>query len=73
MIFVASYLGKQQKIPYLQRANAKLDLAKFFLHILWDIKGLDSKKYLALSEQLNEIGKMLGGWIKGLEGKTPVG
>ncbi len=71
LIFVASYLGKQQKLPYLQRANAKLDLAKFFLQMFWDIKALDSKKYISLSEKLENIGKMLGGWQKGIEAKTP--
>ena len=40
---------------------------------MWDMKALDNKRYLALSEQLNDIGKMLGGWRKGLEVKTPVG
>jgi hypothetical protein len=73
LIFVASYLGRRQKGPYLQRADAKLDLAKFFLYILWDAKGLDDAKYLALSGQFENIGKMLGGWIKDAEGKTPVG
>ena len=73
LIFTASYLSKQQKLPYLQRATSKLDLAKFLLHIMWDMKALDNKRYLALSEKLNDIGKMLGGWRKGLEAKTPVG
>ncbi len=30
-------------------------------------------KYATLSEQLDEIGKMFGGWRKGLEKKTPLG
>lgn len=30
--------------------------------ILWETKSLDDKKYIALSEQLHETGKMLGGW-----------
>lgn len=71
LIFIASYLGPQQKLPSLQKARTHLDIAKFFLHILWDIKALDNKKYISLSEQLDEIGKMLGGWIKGIEAKTP--
>lgn len=66
LIFIASYLGKHQKLPYIQQATAKLDLAKFFLQILWEIKGLDEKKYIYLSEKLNEIGKMLGGWNRQL-------
>jgi hypothetical protein len=39
----------------------------FFLQLSWEIKSLDSKKYIFLSEKLNEIGKMLGGWIKSLK------
>lgn len=63
-IFIASRLAREQKLPFLQKASAKLDLLKFFLQIAWEIKSLDNKKYIALSECLNEIGKMLGGWQK---------
>jgi hypothetical protein len=37
------------------------------LNLLWETKNLDSKKYIALSEPLFEIGRMLGGWQKSLE------
>ena len=70
-LFVASYLSKEMKLPYLRKAATKLDLLKFFLQVSWEIHVLDNKKYTALSEKLNEIGRMLGGWIKGLEKKTP--
>jgi len=30
--------------------------------ILWETKSLDVKKYAALSEKVDEVGKMLGGW-----------
>lgn len=70
LIFIASRLNKEQKLPFLQKASTKLDLLKFFLQIAWEIKALDNKKYIMLSESLNEIGRMLGGWIKGLESKT---
>jgi hypothetical protein len=30
--------------------------------ILWESRGLDDKKYIALSSPLAETGKMLGGW-----------
>jgi len=30
--------------------------------ILWETKSLDIKKYITLSEVLDEAGKMLGGW-----------
>lgn len=67
LLFTASYLSKDQKLPYLQKSAIKLDLLKFFLQLSWELKTLDNKKYIILSEQLNEIGKMLGGWIKGLQ------
>jgi len=70
LLFIASYLSKEQKLPILQKAGGKLDLLKFFLQIAWELKILDNKKYIMLSEQLNEIGKMLGGWIKGVQKET---
>ena len=70
LLFIASYLGKEQKYPLLQKANGKLDLLKFFLQITWELKVLDTKKYTELSKSLDEIGRMLGGWRKGLENKT---
>jgi hypothetical protein len=71
LVFVASYLSKDQKFPYIRKANARLDLAKFFLQILWEVNAIDNKKYVALSEKFEAIGKMLGGWAKGIESKTP--
>ncbi|OHA52036.1 MAG: hypothetical protein A3A97_00610 [Candidatus Terrybacteria bacterium RIFCSPLOWO2_01_FULL_40_23] len=67
MLFIASYLSREEKLPYLHKASAKLDLLKFFLQISWELKVIDNKKYITLSEQLNEVGKMLGGWSKGLQ------
>ena len=36
------------------------------LQIAWEIKALDAKKYILLSGKLDEIGRMLGGWLKQL-------
>lgn len=71
-IAVASYLPPLQKLPVVQRAASKADTLKFFLQVAWEIKALDTKKYAALSEPLQEIGRMLGGWYKNLLAKqTP--
>lgn len=72
LLFTAGYLSKDQKLPYLRKSGIKLDLLKFFLQISWELKILDSKKYIILSERLNEIGKMLGGWTKGIQKETPL-
>lgn len=58
----ASFLSKQDKIPFVRLSIRKLDMAKIFLQIAWEIKALDTNKYSNISIKLNEIGKMLGGW-----------
>ncbi|MCX6713047.1 MAG: four helix bundle protein [Candidatus Vogelbacteria bacterium] len=58
----ACYVDKTQKLPFITRTIIKLDTLKFFLKIAWETKALDNKKYIALSEPLDEIGRMLGGW-----------
>ena len=70
LIFIAGSLPKNKKLPYVQKAVGQLDLLKFFLQISWEIKALDNKKYIAISEPLGEIGKMLGGWHRNLIKET---
>ncbi len=67
LIIKASYSDKTEKLVSLKSASLKLDLLKFFLQITWEIKSFDNKKYILLSEKLDEIGKMLGGWIKAIK------
>ena len=55
-------MPRQEKLPYVQTAIRKLDALKILVMILWETKSLDNKKYLAISEPLHEIGRMLGGW-----------
>ena len=62
----ASHQGKQNKLEYLSEAATKLDLLKNLLRLAEDVKAIPTKRYLALSENLQEIGRMLGGWIRSL-------
>lgn len=71
LLLTAGYLNKDQKLPYLKKAGIKLDLLKFFLQVSWELKVLNNRNYIILSEKLDQIGKMLGGWIKGLQKETP--
>lgn len=70
-IFVSMYLSPQQKCLKLTTAIAKLDAVNFFLQLAWENKSINQQRYVVLSSCLNEIGRMLGGWKKGLENKTP--
>ena len=69
--FITAYLPGDRKAAQLSIAILKLDNLKFFLQLAWENKCLSSIKYSALSESLDEVGRMLGGWKKGLENKTP--
>ena len=70
-IFISMYLLPQQKYLKLTTAISKLDAVNFFLQLAWENKGINNQRYALLSQNLNEIGRMLGGWKKGLENKTP--
>jgi len=48
-------------------ASSKLDLIKLLIRLSYDIKAIDQKGYIALEEMLQEIGKMLGGWIRSIK------
>ncbi|HEY4525319.1 MAG TPA: four helix bundle protein [Candidatus Paceibacterota bacterium] len=58
----AAFLPRQEKLPYVRLAVRKLDTIKLLLLVLWESKSLDTKKYAALSQPIEEAGKMLGGW-----------
>ncbi|MBI2676868.1 MAG: four helix bundle protein [Candidatus Yanofskybacteria bacterium] len=68
-LFIAAHKNREQKGFYLAKASDSFDMLKFILQIAWEIEILDVKKYVTLSNHLNEIGKMLGGWQK--QTKTP--
>lgn len=61
-IAVASFLARTEKQPYVRLAIRKVDTLKVLLMVLWETKSLDDKKYIALSVEIEGIGKMLGGW-----------
>ncbi len=58
----ALFTPRHEKLPYVRLAIRKLDAVKILLLVLWESKSLDNRKYIAVSEKMNEIGRMLGGW-----------
>lgn len=63
-IMAASQMAKREKLPILERASVKLNFLRVFIRLMHETKGIDMKKYLLLQEPIDEIGRMLGGWIK---------
>ncbi len=72
LTFIASYLSPEQKIVLLAKASSRLDILKFFIQLAWESKLIPTEKYAEFSKKLEEIGRMIGGWRKGLlQKKTP--
>ena len=71
LIFRAQYAPQERTLPILEEANTKFDLLKFFLMTLWETKGIETKHYVLLSEKLETIGKMLGGWLRRFTAAAP--
>jgi len=71
LLFVASYQNKNEKLPTISMALRKADILKFLLRIAWEVRAIETKKYIDISERMQELGRMIGGWKRGLESKTP--
>jgi hypothetical protein len=55
---------KLEKIAYIRKANIKFDTLKIFIRLANEINMLDNKKYMIMQKQIQEIGRMIGGWQK---------
>lgn len=69
--FLASYSRESEKLLLLDRCIARVDLLKLLLQLAWEMKAMDTNKFVRISENLAEIGRMLGGWRHQLTQKNP--
>ena len=67
LLIGAESAKKDWKSPLVEKASAKLSLLKILIRLSADLKIIDRAKYIKLQEQLQEIGRMLGGWLKSLK------
>ena len=65
-ILRASQLPKNKKTPVLEETSFKLNFLRIFLRLSKEVKMLDNKKYILLQESIDEIGRMLGGWLRSI-------
>jgi len=55
----------------LKRISVKLDLLKVLIRLSKDSQAIKDRRYLNLQTILQEIGRMLGGWIKSAKQDPP--
>jgi len=60
----AGYTRGGNKIPILENVSVKLNTLRFFTRMMKETKIIDLKKYANLQQMIDEIGRMLGGWIR---------
>jgi hypothetical protein len=66
-IFKASGQSKKEKVPTLEKVSVDLNLLRVLIRLMKDVKALDNKRYTVLQGEIDEIGRMLGGWIRSLK------
>ena len=55
---------ERNKVPYLKQISVNLDKLRILIRLSKDLKFISIRQYQFADEKINEIGKMLGGWIK---------
>jgi hypothetical protein len=63
-ILFASQQTKSEKLPTLEKTSVRLNFLRICIRLMKDVKAIDGKKYIIIEANLDEIGRMLGGWIK---------
>ncbi len=54
----------RNKVPILCEVSVELDTLRIFIRLAHDLRFLSGKQYAHAAERVNEIGKLLGGWLK---------
>lgn len=67
LLFLANSKPNSKKIPVLADVDLKLKVLQTLIRICNDVRAIEQKTYISLEEPLEEIGRMLGGWIKSLK------
>jgi hypothetical protein len=60
----ASFMSGLKKRVVLEDVSEHVDLLKILLRLGWELRIIDQKKFIARQGEIQEIGKMLGTWIK---------
>jgi len=67
LTLVIKYAKREDKIPTLEQLGKKMDMVKYFVTLLWELKAIDNNKYSQLAIKLGTVGKMLGQLLKNLK------
>jgi hypothetical protein len=63
LIDTGHYFG-DERISRLRNFSNKIDLLKVLIRLSHEHRSIDNSQYLSLQNLLQQIGKMIGGWMK---------
>lgn len=66
--YTAYFTEKDKKLAKLEECIFTLDILKFLITVIWEAKNISNKQYEEVATKFNEIGKMLWGWRRSLDG-----
>ncbi len=69
---IRAYYGRE-KLAELMEANMCLELTRHLVRLAYELKFFNGQKYGVVSEKINEVGRMIGGWLKHLGRARPPG
>jgi len=56
--------SERYKLPYQKQVSVDLDKLRILVRLSKDLKFVSIKQYEFASDKINEIGRLLGGWMK---------
>jgi hypothetical protein len=62
LLLEANY--SKEKLTTLRNANLGLEQLRYLIRLSFDLRFINLKRYEYASKEINEIGKLVGGWIK---------
>lgn len=65
-LIMTKHAPKALKASYLLKANSHLEIARFKLRLMLELKLTNETVLFQTQSQLAEAGRMLGGWLKSL-------
>lgn len=68
----ASFSPIDSKILLLGQSLTKIDSLRFFIQLCWELKLIPPKQFTLIGQEIEDMGRMVGGWYKGLKTKTSV-
>ncbi|MFA5104982.1 MAG: diversity-generating retroelement protein Avd [Candidatus Margulisiibacteriota bacterium] len=62
LLLEANY--SKEKLNILKQANLKLEVFRHLIRLSYDLRFINIRRYELISKETNEIGRLIGGWIK---------